>query len=183
MSTLKDNNHYVGRQIRAPKVLCIDKDNVNRGVISTYEALRLAEESGLDLVQINNGGKEASVPTCKIINYGKFKYEITKKQKAAAKKQRESEIKTKEIKFRPTTDLNDLKIKAKHAQEFLDEGHRVKVSLLFKGRETTHQEYGIDTLNTFLDLLPEADLLNKPSLENKEMSVLLVKRSSESKTG
>lgn len=175
--------HVVNRSIRAPKVLCIDKDNVNLGVISTYEALKLAEDNGLDLVQVNWNGKEP--PTCKILNYGKFKYEASKKQKLAAKHQRESEIKVKEIKFRPATDLNDLRVKAKHAEDFLNEGFRVKVCLVFKGREISHQNFGMETFDIFISLLPGAQFLNKPSMEGKEMSVILFKKSDSSmdKTG
>lgn len=184
MDTIKKEEtfHFVGKQIRAAKVLCIDNNNANRGIIPLYEALRIAEDSGLDLVQMNNGNK-GSPPTCKIMNYGKFKYEQSKKDKEAAKKQRESEVKTKEIKFRPSTDINDLRVKAKHAEKFLNEGHRVKVSLVFKGREISHQDLGRETFNVFVDLLPDADFLSAPSFENKEMSVILIKGNGVSKTG
>lgn len=175
------DHHFVGRQIRAQKVLCIDNNNVNHGVISISEALKLAKECDLDLVQINHV-EYGVTPTCKIINYSKFKYEISKKQKLAARKQREAEVKIKEIKFRPSTDMNDLRIKAKHAESFLNEGFKVKISLHFKGREISHQNIAIETFNTFISLLPDAQILNKPSMEGKEMSVLIYKKDMD-KTG
>jgi translation initiation factor IF-3 len=167
----------VGHQIRASKVMVVDADGTNIGVISTGEALRMAEESGLDLVQVSGGGKDRA-PTCKIMNYSKFKYEASKKQKAAVKKQRENEIKTKEIKFRPTTDINDLQVKAKHAEEFLNEGFRLRVACVFKGRENSHQSVGAETFNKFLNLITNAQYLSNPTMESREMSVILVKKES-----
>ncbi len=176
-NSIKNNQveQIVGRAIRSPKVLCIDSEGKNLGVISTYDAIRLAEDNGLDLVQMNFGAK-GSYPTCKIMNYGKFKYETTKKQKEAAKKQRQAEVKTKEIKFRPNTSTNDLQIKAKHAEDFLNEGHRVKVSLVCKGREMSHQDIAYDTFQIFLEMLSNITILNNPSFEGKEMSALICKK-------
>lgn len=168
-------NYLIGHQIRSPKVICIDHNNQNLGIMPTYQALRLAEENNLDLVQVNNGGKNV-FPTCKILNYGKFKYELSKNKKAANKKQKESEIKLKEIKFRPTTDLNDLKLKAKHAEEFIKENCKVKVSMVFRGREVSHQEIAMDTFNTFLSYIENAKISGTPSMEGKNFIAMIEKK-------
>lgn len=168
---------FINHAIRAPRVLCIDHEGVNLGVISISDALRIASENELDLVQVSppvNGRP----PTCKIMDFGKHKYEESKKAKAAAKKQRESEIETKEIKFRPTTDINDLKTKARKAIEVLEGGDQVRVTLTFKGRQLSHKEVGEHTLQEFLDLIPNAEV-GEPSTSYGEkaltISVLLTK--------
>jgi translation initiation factor IF-3 len=168
----------INHQIRTPRVLCIDHLNNNLGEISTSEALKIANEQGLDLVQVSFNSKQ-NLPTCKILDYSKYKYQQSKNQKAAAKKQRENEIKLKEIKFRPCTDINDLKTKANKAQEFLDEGHNVKVSIVFKGREITHQDLARETLNQFMDFLPETHFMNKPTILGKILSVMLVRKNND----
>ena len=167
-------NYLVGRQIRSPKVTCIDQNNQNLGLLPTSQALKLAEENNLDLVQVHNGGKNI-FPTCKILNYGKFKYELSKSKKAAAKKQKESEIKIKEIKFRPTTDVNDLKLKAKHAEEFIKDNCRVKVSMMFRGREMSHQEIAMDTFDKFLSFIESAKISGSPSMEGKTFIAFIEK--------
>lgn len=180
MSTINNRNSdrlFINYSIRAQKVLCIDHNNVNLGVISLSEALSLAQASGLDLVQVSPPSKDRA-PTCKILDSGKYKYELSKKKKETDKKQRESIIKTKEIKFRPTTDLNDLKTKARKVEEFIEEGCRVKVTITFKGREISHQEVAFKTLREFMDLLPQLQTLGKPSLDRKDLSVFIGKKES-----
>lgn len=166
--------YLVGHQIRSPKVTCIDHNNQNLGLIPTYQALKIAEENNLDLVQVNNGDKNV-FPTCKILNYGKFKYELSKNKKAAAKKQKESEIKIKEIKFRPTTDLNDLKLKAKHAEDFIKDNYKVKISMVFKGREVSHQEIAMETFNTFISFVSNVKISGTPSMEGKNFIAMIEK--------
>jgi translation initiation factor IF-3 len=176
----KSDRSFVNHEIRAKNVRCIDKDNKNIGIISKIAAIRLAEKDGLDLVQVSGKG---DTPTCKIIDYGKYQYEQSKKQKLAAKKQRESSTKTKEIKFRPCTGINDLKIKAKKAATFLNDGCKIKVSVVFKGRERAHQGVAQDTLNTFIDLIVENGLDtgynvradNSLSFDHKSINVMLMK--------
>lgn len=178
---LKQNNKFknnnisrvpVGKYIRSQKVRCIDKNNDNIGVINTVDALRLAEESGMELVQVSKGSDD--IPTCKILDYGKYKYDQSKKQKASAKKQRESLSKIKEIKLRPSTDINDLKIKSSKAEAFLSEGHKVKVTVVFRGRELSHKEVGFDTLNNFIiSLGDDIDLLNAPSMDGRILSAMI----------
>jgi translation initiation factor IF-3 len=165
---LKENTRVpVGHQIRARSVLVLDgEDNV--GEMSLHDAIRLAESKGLDLVQFSKG----EVPTCKVLDYGKFKYETSKKQKVSDRKQRESEIKVKEIKFRPDTAENDLRIKAKKTQAFLDDGCRVRVSIMFRGRESTLQAIARKTLGTFLSLLPAVKMSGNPSMEGNSALTL-----------
>jgi translation initiation factor IF-3 len=169
--------HLINRNIKSPQVLCIDADNMNRGLISINEALLLAESSGLDLVQISSG---KDVPTCKILDYSKFKYEIQKKDKAAKKKQRENAVKVKEIKFRPTTGENDLKIKAKQAQAFIDDGDKLKVTITFKGREMSHREVGHEALTKFLAMLTNASIEESPSMYGRNLSATVVKKQDKS---
>jgi len=167
--------YFINKQIRASQVLCIDQDGNNRGVIPFYEALKLAEQSQLDLVQIGfppNG----QPPTCKILDFGKFKYEQSKKEKQAKKKQRESTIEIKEIKLRPSTADNDLRIKAKQAQEFLNDGDKVKISVMFHGREITHQQVGMVTLNTFISYVSNGQVETAPTMNGKDLVVVLSKK-------
>lgn len=169
----------VNRGIRAPNVLCINKNNENIGVIPTNKAIKLAEDDGLDLVQVSM--TKDKIPTCKIIDYGKYKYEQSKKQKLNEKKQRESIIKCKQIQFRPNTSENDLQIKAKKAADFLNEGCHVKVCVLFKGREQTHSSIVYERFNTFLRIVNDHNLLDGhlakmidgPKMESKSLSAQL----------
>lgn len=168
---------YINNAIRAPRVLCITEDGTNIGTVETYEALRMAQASNLDLVQVSPPGG-GHPPTCKILDYGKLKYDESKKRKAAEKKQREMTIEVKEIKFRPVTSTNDLLVKARKAEEFLNEGHQVKVTIVFRGRELSHKEVAFKTLDEFMVLVPNAHMLSSASMESsKALSVLLGKKS------
>ena len=163
----------VGKYIKSYQVRCIDKDNNNLGVISTADALRLAADSGMELVQVSKND-DSDIPICRILDYGKYKYDQSKKQKAAAKKQRESLSKVKEIKLRPSTDVNDLKIKAGKAGAFLEDGHKVKVTVVFRGRELAHKSVGFDTLSNFIASLgDDIDLLNTPSMDGRILSAMI----------
>lgn len=157
---MKKNNNdrvFVNKDIRAKEVQCIDQNNKNLGVINTKEAIKLAEQVGLDLVLISSFGKDKA-PICKILDSGKYKYDLSKKNKEIAKKRRESVVKTKEISFRYTTDLNDLKTKARQADKFLDNGHRIKIKIIFKGREKSYQDLGLERINEFIALLKNAEI-------------------------
>lgn len=145
-------------------------DGTNLGVLPRDEAIRKAQDQSLDLVMVTEG--KDGVPICRIVEYGKFKYELSKKKKETAKKQRESTIKTKEIKFRPSTNDNDLKTKASKAKQFLNEGDRVKITIMFRGREITHKEVGMETLNKFIQMIPNIQLINEPSMQGRILSVL-----------
>lgn len=161
----------INHQIRNPKVFCIDHENNNLGLIDTSKALEIARNQELDLVQVSFNTKE-NVPTCKILDYGKYKYTLSLNAKAAAKNQRESEIKTKEIKLRPTTGENDLKIKALKAQEFLNNGDKVRLNIVFKGRELNYKDNGWDTYNKFLEFVPEMNITEGPTFTGKVLSAL-----------
>ena len=170
----KEYGPPVNMFIRARKVIVIDKDNNNIGTLSISEAIKMAQDNGLDLVQVSKVGEE--IPTCRILDYGKYKYEQDKKKKMAAKKQRESLSKVKEIKLRPSTDINDLKIKAAKTEEFINEGHRVKITVVFKGRELSHREIGYETLNTFVSLCSNAEPVSSPSIDGRILSTMLSKK-------
>jgi translation initiation factor IF-3 len=151
--------YFINEAIRLNSIICIDQDNKNLGTMYTKEALKMAFDLGLDLVQVNPPGKDR-LATCKIMNFSKWKYENDKKAKEAAKKQKEQIVKVKEIKLRPNIAFNDLALKAKHADEFLAEGCKVQVSFMFKGRESSNTEVAINTLQKFLELTHNATLEN-----------------------
>lgn len=134
----------VNREIRAPKVRVISSTGEQIGIITLQEALARAEEEGFDLVEIVPG---ASPPVCKIINYGKFRYDQTKREKESKKSQHQ--IKIKEIKLKPNIDAHDLETKMRHAREFLSKGNKVKLTCMFRGREMTHPEIGEKVVRKF----------------------------------
>jgi len=169
-----DKDKPINYRIRATQVVCIDKDGNNLGTLTKEEAINKAKEQELDLVLIADG--QQGIPVCKILDYGKFKYEQTKKRKESEKKNREAVIKIKELKFRPTTDINDLRTKANKASEFLADGDKVKVFIIFRGREITHREVGMQTLNKFLEMIPNAEFLDVPSMQGKVLSATLGKK-------
>lgn len=161
----------INHQIRNPKVLCIDHENNNLGLIDTSKALEIARNNELDLVQVSFN-KNDNIPTCKILDYGKYKYQLSLNLKSAAKKQRESEIRIKEIKLRPATAENDIKIKAAKAQEILDDGDKVKISIVFKGRELNYKENAFETYDTFVGFLPDMQIIEGPTLMGKVLSAM-----------
>ena len=139
------------------------------GVLSRDEALALAEESGLDLVEIQ---PTADPPVCRIMDYGKFKFEAQKKANAAKKKQKIVEIK--ELKFRPTTDDGDYNIKLRNLRRFLEEGDKVKVNIRFKGREMSHQELGLEMAKRIeADLADEVVIEQRARLEGRQMIMMV----------
>ena len=170
---VKNQRVFVNRSIRSPKVRCIDQNDENIGIVFTSHAISLAEKVGLDLVQISNS-KNDEAPTCKIVDYGKYKYDLSKKQKLNAKKQRESIVKVKEVKLRPTTDLNDLKIKSKLVHKFLDEGFKVKVAVFLKGRENQNKWFAQEKLDLFMSMVDDGSFrLSTIKFDDKNMSVLI----------
>ncbi|MGL5743331.1 MAG: translation initiation factor IF-3 [Legionella sp.] len=131
----------INEQINVPEVRLIDVDGNQAGIVSTREALRAAEEGGLDLVEISPTAKP---PVCRIMDYGKFLFELSKKQSEARKKQKQ--IQVKELKFRPTTEEGDYQVKLRNLIRFLNNGDKVKITLRFRGREMAHQELGMKIL-------------------------------------
>ena len=131
----------INDEIRIPQVQLVDTEGVNRGVVDIEEARQLADEAGLDLVEISPNSQP---PVVKILDYGKYKFQAQKKAAEARKKQKTVEVK--EIKMRPSIDIHDYDTKMKAARRFLDEGDKVKMTLRFRGREMAHQELGLQLL-------------------------------------
>lgn len=159
----------VNREIRAQQIRVIDDEGNMLGVMTVPEGVRLAEERGLDLLEI---APTATPPTCKIMDYGKWKYENKKKQTAARKKQ--VIVTIKEIQLRPRTDKHDFDTKMNHARRFILDGDKVKVNLRFMGREMSHQEMGLEVLHKCIDSLKDIALAEtNPKSEGKNMFLIL----------
>lgn len=166
----EEDSTRVNERIRVPEVLLIGANGEQHGVLPTAKALELARAAALDLVEV---AAQARPPVCKIMDYGKFKFEQAKKAKAAKAKQHV--IKIKEIKFHPRTDVNDYSYRVKHAEEFLGEGCKVKASMQFRGREMAHQDYGRRLLDRMIQDLGEvADIEQPLKMEGNTMSVVFV---------
>jgi len=159
----------VNERIRAPEIRLIGADGENVGVVTPGRAMMLAEEAGLDLVEIS---PNAEPPVCKIMHFGKFKYETQKREAEARKKQHVIEIK--EIKFRPGTDTHDYDVKMRSVQKFLSEGDKVKVTLRFRGREMAHQDLGLELLNRVAgDVAETGKIEQMPKLEGRQMVMMI----------
>ena len=156
-------------RIRGTEIRLIGAEGENVGVVSPERALALAEEAGLDLVEIS---PNATPPVCKIMDYGKFKYETQKKEAEARKKQKIIEVK--EVKFRPTTDTHDYDVKMRNVFKFLDNGDKVKVTLRFRGREMAHQDLGRQLLERVAEDIKELGKVdNMPKLEGRQMVMMI----------
>ena len=159
----------MNQDIRAARVLLIDQNGEKQGVMPLASALEAAEEAGMDLVQIVSN---AETPVCKILDYGKFRFEEQKKKAAARKKQKVVELK--EIKLRPNIDTHDYDVKAKAMHRFFEEGDKVKVTLRFRGREMAHPELGMKLLNKVqADFEEIAKVEAFPRLEGRQMIMVL----------
>jgi translation initiation factor IF-3 len=162
----------VNEDIRIPQVRLIDQDGEMQGVMTAREAMQRAFQAGLDLVEIS---PNADPPVCKILDFGKFKYEQQKKRNEAKKKQKVIEIK--EIKVRPNIDENDYQVKMRAMKSFIEEGDKVKVTLRFRGREMAHQDIGVRVLER---IRSEMDTTSKveqmPRMENRQMVMVLSPR-------
>jgi translation initiation factor IF-3 len=159
----------INEQIRDKEVRLIGPDGAQLGIVSAREAFAKAQEAGLDLVKI---APQAKPPVCKIIDYGKYRYEMARKEKEARKKQKTIEIK--EVRLSPNIDTNDLNTKANTARKFLTKGDRVKVSLRFRGREMAHLDGGRKVLMDFAEKLSDVAVMEKaPKLEGRSMSMFL----------
>lgn len=156
-------------QIRIPQIRLLGSDGTNLGVMATRDALKMAQDQSLDLVEIN---PKAQPPVCKIMDYGKYKYEEKKKLQAAKKNQQVQELK--ELTFRPATDENDLSHKLEQAKEFLAEGDKVKFTIRFRGREITHPDIGKAKLDWLIQQLGTTIAPNpQVNLEGKFMSMIV----------
>ena len=160
----------INGQIRDREVRVIGTDGEQLGVMSSRDAQKLADEAELDLIKI---APKAKPPVCKIMDYGKFRYEQQKREKEAKKKQHV--VETKEIRLSPNVEMNDLKTKANNARKFITKGDKVKVTLRFRGREMAHTDLGRDVLYKFADALKEvADIEQKPILDGRNMTMILM---------
>ena len=162
----------MNEQITTPEVRLIDAEGENVGVVTVAKAQNMADESGLDLVEISPGAKP---PVCKILDYGRYKYEAQKKKNEARKKQKVIEVK--EIKMRPNIDTHDYDVKLRSIEKFLGEGDKVKVTMRFRGREMVHQELGLEVLHRVRDQLEElAKVEQFPKLEGRQMTMVMAPR-------
>ena len=165
----RETGPRINDRIRAPEIRLIGADGENVGVVTPARAMQMAEEAGLDLVEIS---PTAVPPVCKIMDFGKFKYETQKREAEARKKQKIIEIK--EIKFRPGTDTHDYDVKMRSVKKFLEEGDKVKVTLRFRGREMAHQELGLELLKRVAaDVEEIAKIENMPKLEGRQMVMMI----------
>ena len=159
----------LNEQIRDKEVRVIGEDGEQLGIMSSKDAFKMAKEAGLDLVKI---APTAKPPVCKIVDYGKYRYEMVKREKEAKKKQKMTEVK--EIHLTPNIDVNDLMTKANQAREFVKKGNKVKVALRFRGREMAHMTTGKDVLDTFFEKLSDIATVEKPAkLEGRSMTMVL----------
>ena len=161
--------HELNEEINDKEIRLIGDQGEQLGIMCAAEALKIADEKGLDLVKIS---PQAVPPVCKLMNYGKFRFEQSKREKEARKNQHVVEIK--EIRMSPGIDVGDFNTKLKNAQKFLSDGNRVKVSVRFLGSEMAHTEIGRDLLNEFAELCTEVSTLDKAAkLEGRNMSIFL----------
>ncbi len=170
--------HELNDEIHDAEVRLISADGQQLGIMSSQDALAIAEKDGLDLVKIS---PNAEPPVCKLMDYGKFRFEQTKREKEAKKNQHVMEVK--EIRMSPGIDIGDFNTKLRNAQKFLSEGNRVKVTVRFRGREMAHIDIGKDLLTNFSEECAELAVMDKsPKLEGRHMSMFLApKVSKESK--
>ena len=169
MPPRKDDGPRVNDGIRAPNIRLIGATGEQVGVVTVREAIILAEEAGLDLVEIS---PNAEPPVCKIMDFGKYKYELQKKANEARKKQKVIEIK--EIKIRPTIEEHDYQVKLRSARRFLEEGNKVKMTLRFRGREMSHQNLGMEVLQRMeKDLSDLGKVESPPRMEGRQVQMVM----------
>lgn len=171
MSQLANNEEglRVNEAIKALKIRLIDETGENRGIVSLKEALRMAEDAGLDLIEIS---PQANPPVCKILDFGKYRYELQKRKSEAKKKQKI--VETKELKLRPAIDVHDYEVKLKQAKKFLSEGNKVKFTMRYRGREMSANNLGkeiLDKIVSDLELVAKVD--SAPKLEGRQMTMMM----------
>lgn len=165
----RDTGPRVNERIIAPEIRLIGPDGQNVGVVRPERGIELAHESGLDLVEIS---PTANPPVCKVMDYGKFKYERQKRESEARKKQKTIEVK--EVKFRPNTDNHDFDVKMRNVMRFLSNGDKVKVTMRFRGREMAHQNLGLAVLDRVAETVGLAGKIEiMPKLEGRQMVMVI----------
>ena len=166
---MRDTGPRINDRIRSTEIRLIGADGDNVGVVSPERGMELADEAGLDLVEIS---PNATPPVCKIMDFGKFKYEQQKRESEARKKQKTIEVK--EVKFRPNTDIHDYEVKMRNVTRFLEGGDKVKVTLRFRGREMAHQNLGRDLLERVADDIQELGKVESmPRMEGRQMVMMI----------
>lgn len=166
----KQSKHRVNEEIKAPVLRVVDSNGKLIGIIPRKEALKIAEEQDLDLVEI---APNADPPVAKILDYGKFAYEQQKREKQQRKQQQQQQMK--EIRFRGRTATHDFNFKTRHARDFIEEGNKVKATVMFRGREITHVDIGRELLEKFVEELSDIAKVDSPiKFEGKSLSVILV---------
>lgn len=172
VKTISKETPRINEEIRAREVRLIGPDNEQLGIMSGRDALMKAEEMQLDLVEI---APQSKPPVCRIMNYGKYTYEQQKRQKEAKKKQKT--VTLKEVKLRPRIEEHDFNVKLKSAQKFINDGNKVKVTIMFRGRELSHPELGQNVLVRFAKALEDIAITEKEAkLEGRNMTMILAKR-------
>ncbi|MDY2612788.1 MAG: translation initiation factor IF-3 [Lachnospiraceae bacterium] len=162
----------INGQIRDKEIRVIGEDGEQLGIMSPREAMKIAQEAELDLVKI---APKAQPPVCKIIDYGKYRYELARKEKEAKKKQKTVEVK--EVRLSPNIETNDLNTKVNNAKKFISKGNKVKVTLRFRGREMAHMQQSKHILDDFAGLLADVAVVEKPAkLEGRSMSMVLTEK-------
>lgn len=162
----------INEQIRDKEIRLIGEDGEQLGIMSAKDAYKLAKEAELDLVKI---APNAKPPVCKIIDYGKYRYELARKEKEAKKKQKVIDVK--EVRLSPNIESNDLNTKANMARKFLVKGDKVKVTLRFRGREMAHMQSSMHVLDDFAKILEDVAVVEKPAkLEGKSMQMVLAEK-------
>ena len=162
----------INGQIRDKEIRVIGEDGEQLGIMSPREAMKIAQEAELDLVKI---APKAQPPVCKIIDYGKYRYELARKEKEAKKKQKTVEVK--EVRLSPNIETNDLNTKVNNAKKFISKGNKVKVTLRFRGREMAHMQQSKHILDDFAELLADVAVVEKPAkLEGRSISMVLTEK-------
>ncbi|MBQ8870512.1 MAG: translation initiation factor IF-3 [Alphaproteobacteria bacterium] len=164
-----DDGPRINDEIKVREVRLIDENGENRGVVSISEALRIADDAGLDLIEIS---PQAVPPVCKVLDYGKYKYEVQKRKNEAKKNQKVVNIK--ELKLRPVIDTHDYEVKIKQAKKFLSQGDKVKFTMRFKGREMSANDMGKEILNKIIEDLDTVGKVDSaPKLDGRQMMMLI----------
>lgn len=163
------DEHRINERIRVPQVRLIDEVGNQVGVVPTYQALQMARERGLDLMEVSPNSQP---PVCKICDYGKFKYEKKKKEQQAKKKQ--TVIKVKEVQLRPQTEEHDLEYKFRNVRQFLEDGDKAKITIMFRGREITYVEQGHRMMRQLIEMVKDVAVVEAPpKLEGKKLIMVL----------
>ena len=169
VSAISKLQHELNEEIRDKEIRLIGETGEQMGIVSSEEALRIADERGLDLVKIS---PQAVPPVCKLMNYGKYKFEQGKREKEAKKNQKVIDIK--EIRLSATIDTHDMEVKAKATEKFLKNGDKVKVSIRFRGRQIKHGDLGLDVMDTFYDMVKDSAAIDRPAKqEGRNMFMIL----------